>query len=566
MSEAPVRKSERKRVPNAVLGVIVAVVLLVASYYAFTKELPWGGGTEYKAVFNSAQNLRVNSPVRIAGVEAGKVTSVEPLSPEQSEQAFGEGEDGEGTDSGAVIGDETDLSQGGAVVTMEFTDDALPLKEDARFKLRPRLFLEGNLFVEVRPGSPSAPPMDPDGAPFPPTQTSNSVQLDQILTSSLQKDVRQDLQVFLEEFGTALIDGGGAESFRTLYKTSPGSYKFTSQVNEALLGENPGDLSGLIKNLDKVVRALGTNEKALQDLIVNLNVVSGSFASESSNLERAVAELPLVLEAADPALANLNAAFPPLRAFAREALPGVESSPEMLRAATPLLKQLRLLSRPSELRGLANDLVPAVPALASLSEKTPDFLEEGRALASCFNNVIIPWSLDEVDPGAGYPHPVVGPVYKETAYGLAGIAGESRSQDANGQYIRIAGGGGTNTVTVVGEANETMAGVTQFPLLGAMPAPGSSARTPFRPDAPCENQEPPDMSGNVGAPPTQSSAPATTSAAEGDGPGAELAGAQDEVMEQIEALAAAKTEGENVRAEKKRLNNLFKRFYKDFGN
>jgi phospholipid/cholesterol/gamma-HCH transport system substrate-binding protein len=561
-----VRKSERKRVPNAVLGAIFAVVLLVASYFAFTKDLPWGGGTEYKAVFNSAQNLRVNSPVRIAGVEAGKVTSVEPLSPEQSEEAFGEVETAE--DSSTVIGDETDLSQGGAVVTMEFTDDALPLKEDATFKLRPRLFLEGNLFVEVRPGSPSAPVMDPEGAPFPPSQTANSVQLDQILTSSLQADVRKDLQVFLDEFGTALIDGGGAESFRTLYRTSPGSYKFTSQVNDALLGENPNDLSGLIKNLDSVVRALGTNEKALQDLIVNLNVVGGSFASEADNLERAITELPLVLEAADPALANLNAAFPPLRAFAREALPGVESAPETLRAATPLLEQLRLLSSPSELRGLANDLVPAVPALASLSERTPDFLEEARALASCFNQVIIPWSLDEVEPTASYPLPVVGPVYKETAYGLTGLNGESRSQDANGQYIRVAAGGGTNTVETIGQAGEALAGVTALPIQGAMPSQDSSARTEFRPDEPCENQEAPNLGALDGPGPQNSVTPPPMLRTSQGSPDSaeEVLEAQDEIVGQLNELGAATKAGEGLRAEKRATEKLVQKYYEEFGN
>ena len=562
---ATVRKSDRKRFSNATLGLIVAALLLIASYFAFTKDLPWGGGTEYKAVFNSAQNLRVNSPVRIAGVEAGKVTAVEPLSPEQTESELGEGEDVATTSDSTIVGDETDLSQGGALVTMEFTDDALPIKEDATFRLRPRLFLEGNLFVEVRPGSPSAPVMDPEGAPFPPTQTSNTVQLDQILTSSLQKNVRQDLQVFLEEFGIALIEGGGAESFRTLYKTSPGAYKYTSQVNDALLGQNPGDLSGLVKNLDKVVRALGSSEKALQDLIVNLNVVGGSFASEASNLEQAVNELPQVLEAADPALANLNAAFPPLRAFAREILPGVETAPETLRAATPLLKQLRLLSRPSELRGLANDLVPAVPALANLSEKTPNFLEEGRALASCFNNVIIPWSLDEVDPPASYPLPVVGPVYKETAYGLTGIAGESRSGDANGQNIRIVGGGGTNTVETVGQGGEVLAGVTQLPIQGAMPSQDSSLRTPFRPDAPCENQDPPDLSALAGPGPTNTSAPAT-GGSEASGEAGEIIAAQSEVLDQITAVAEAKRDSEGVPAEKRALGKIVQNFYEDFGN
>ena len=38
---------------------------------------------------------------------------------------------------------------------MEIDDEGLPLKEDSTFELKPRLFLEGNLFVNVRPGSPS---------------------------------------------------------------------------------------------------------------------------------------------------------------------------------------------------------------------------------------------------------------------------------------------------------------------------------------------------------------------------------------------------------------------------
>ncbi len=257
--------------------------------------------------------------------------------------------------------------------------------------MRPRLFLEGNLFVDVRPGSPEAPVQDAD-TPFPPTQTSNSVQLDQVLTNVFQADTRQDLQIFLDQFGTALIDEGGAKSLQELARTSPGSFKYTSQVNEAVLGENPHDLSGLIKNLDTVVRALGQNDTALQDLIVNLRIVSGSFAAESDNLEEAIRQLPLVLDAAKPALTNLNASFPAVRAFAREVLPGVRSTPATLDATTPLLRQLRLLSRPQELRGLASDLVPAVPALAKLSQRTPKFLEQARSLASCFNNVIIPWS------------------------------------------------------------------------------------------------------------------------------------------------------------------------------
>ncbi len=119
----------------------------------------------------------------------------------------------------------------------------------------------------------------------------------------------------------------------------------------------------------------------------------------------------------------------------------------MLDAATPLLEAgAPALAAAPSCAASPTTCVPAVPALANLSRQTPPFLEQARSLASCFNQVIIPWSMDEVEGGPGYTHPAVGEVYKETAYGLAGISGESRSQDANGQYIRVAGGGGTNTV------------------------------------------------------------------------------------------------------------------------
>lgn len=556
------RGSDNRRVSNAMLGVIFAVVVAVASYLAFTKDLPWGGGTEYRVVFDSAQNLRVDSPVRIAGVEVGTVTSVEPLAPSAEEE-----DDAAGGEAG------TEAVEGGAaLVTLELDDSGTPLKEDATFRLRPRLFLEGNLFVEVSPGSPGSPAADPSGTPFPPDQTSNSVQLDQILTGVLQKDSRRDLQVFLDQFGRALIDEDGAESFRTIYKTSPGSFRATSQVSEATLGQNPHDLSGLIENLGKVIRGLGRNEVALQETITNLRIVTGSFAAEDAALEEAIIELPRVLEAADPALAALNSAFPPLRAFSREALPGVRSTPATLDAATPLLEQVRLLARPSELRGLAEDLVPAVPQLAKLSKRTPDFLEQVRPLANCFNQVIIPWSLDEVEGPAHYPFPAVGRVFEETAYGLAGIAGESRSGDANGQYIRVAAGGGTNTVTTVGELGKTLAGVTQFPLLGAVPGPGSSARTPFRPEEPCENQEPPDLRATEGAPPAQSDSGGggdpSSLPVDAGGEAGEIFRRSQGVMDSIAAYAEGKAadDGAAAREAKRDVNRDVKRFYRKFGS
>ena len=50
---------------------------LIGVYLGFTKSIPFRHHYTVKAAFKSANNLRKASPVRIAGVEVGKVTKVE---------------------------------------------------------------------------------------------------------------------------------------------------------------------------------------------------------------------------------------------------------------------------------------------------------------------------------------------------------------------------------------------------------------------------------------------------------------------------------------------------------
>ena len=504
------RSHRDHRLPNWVIGLVIVVVAAIGAFLAFSKQLPFGDHFEVRAVFASAQSLRPSSPVRIAGVDVGKVTSIEPLTSADSGQIEAS------AGSGKPAAPDGSPGQQAAVVTMELDDSALPLHSDATFKLRPRLFLEGNYFVDMTPGSPNADEVD-DGHTFPVNQTAYSVQLDQVLTT-LQGDVRTDLQTFLDQLGNALTRYGGAEGFRELYRTSPPSFKYTSEVNQAVLGTQPGDLSGTIRGLDRVVRALGSNERTLQSLVTNFRIFSGSFAAQDQALGEAIQVLPDVLDSAHPAFANLNASFPQLRAFAREALPGVRSTPATLDAATPFVAQVRALVSKRELRGLTADLRPTIPKLAQLADRSVGFFDRTRALSSCFNEVVIPWSestVQPVDPSNQYPHDPVGRVFEETAYGLEGIGSESRSGDANGQYIRVAAGGGTNTVRIPnalpapnGGGLQDAVGLSTFPILGAMPRIEDSAKTPFRPDSPCERQQPPNLQAGLGSGPESGGAPA----------------------------------------------------------
>ncbi|MDQ3758373.1 MAG: MlaD family protein, partial [Actinomycetota bacterium] len=74
----------RKRLPNWVVGLVLIVVLAIASVYAFTKAVPWANPYTVQAVFESAGNVRPNSPVRIAGVNVGKITKIEHLEPQDA--------------------------------------------------------------------------------------------------------------------------------------------------------------------------------------------------------------------------------------------------------------------------------------------------------------------------------------------------------------------------------------------------------------------------------------------------------------------------------------------------
>jgi virulence factor Mce-like protein len=446
------------------LALLTLAILIPVIYLGFTKSIPFKPTYQIEAVFQSANNIKKDSPVRIAGVEVGRVTKVQELEP----------------------------GKPAAVVRMRIGKAGRPIHEDARMKIRPRIFLEGNFFVDVEPGTPGSPELK-NGERIPINQTATPVQFDQILTS-LQSDTRDELKTLLDEYGKAL-DKGGAEGFNKSIPYWKDAYRGTAIVNEAMLGEHEHDLSGYIRNAGATAQALDRNSVQLKSLITDFNTTANAFAREDNNLRSAVAELPRTLRAAMPALAALNASFPPLREFAADLRPGVRSSGPAIDAATPLVRQLRGLVSKPEARGLAADLRPTVPALAHLSRASIPLSHQNRLLASCQNEVVIPWSHDKVQDDQ---FPATGPVYTEAPKAFPGLAGESRAGDANGQWFRVLVAGGTNLVQFA----PGIFGTTANPILGANP-PKPTHRPPINEKQPCETQQSPDLRSKPGPPPQQ---------------------------------------------------------------
>ncbi len=62
-------------------GLLALILICAGTYLGFTKQIPFRDKTEIRAAFRTSNNIRLASPVRIAGVEVGKVTKVEPTAP-----------------------------------------------------------------------------------------------------------------------------------------------------------------------------------------------------------------------------------------------------------------------------------------------------------------------------------------------------------------------------------------------------------------------------------------------------------------------------------------------------
>ena len=442
-------------------GLVVVVLVVIATFFAFTKANPLANPYEISAVFKHAHEIKTRSPVRIAGVQVGRVTKVEALPDEQM-----------------------------AKVTMEIDETGLPIHRDARLKLRPRLFLEGNYFLDLHVGTPTAGKL-PDGATIPPTQTATPVQFGQFLTS-LQRDTRDNLQTLLKEYSHAL-EGAGARGINQAVAHWEGAYRNTAMASRAYLGRQEGDLHRLLRGQGRVFGALSRNENALRTLITGLRRTMGAFAREDDNLSRTVVQLRRVLVTGEPALRSLNSALPSLRAFARDALPAARSSVPTLDAQIPFTQQLRQLVSRDEGRGLAAELRRTVPFLARLNHRQAAGFQETRALSSCQNNVLLPFSKEPI-PDPDFPEASGEPWFEQSGRVFVGLAGESRVTDANSPMARVHGGGGPTTVVGTGETGEEYIAQLDLPLQGVRPV-SPTERPVFRPGVPCETQEPPDLNG-----------------------------------------------------------------------
>jgi phospholipid/cholesterol/gamma-HCH transport system substrate-binding protein len=479
--ELPVPELQRSNPVR--FGLVTVVLLAIALYFGFTKHIPGTHGFRLKAQFASVLNIAPKSPVRIAGVNVGQVTSIR--------------RDG---DTG--------------VVTMEIAKGGLPIHRDATAKIRARILLEGNWFVDLQPGTPSSPTVS-SGYTIPVTQTSDPVQLGQIL-DALNSDTRANLQTFLIEYGSALtrkptpaedavqnpaVQGlNAAQALNKSYRDSPQALEGGAIVNQALGGVEQHDLSHLIGGVAALTAKLNTDESILGEWVDNFNTFAASLAHQSSSLTAAVAELPGALHSAGRAFAAFNAAAPTIRRFSTELIPGVEATPAAIEAALPWIEQVQASTAPNELGGVARGLREAAPSVAQLVVPQAGFVKQSDQFSKCLSRVFYPAGNTKLQDGAATSGVEA---YREFWYATVGAAGFSQNFDGNGPFDRFMLDTGSTTLvsppaSIVGVAPrgkrlQLLAHTSQLPL-GTRPAFPAS-EPPYEPLVPCYKQAPQELNG-----------------------------------------------------------------------
>jgi virulence factor Mce-like protein len=289
------------------------------------------------ALFHSAAGLVDGEDVKIAGVAAGVVESVE-------------------------LTDER-LARVKMVVLRPFA----PFRADARCEVRSQSLI-GERFIQCDPGTPEAGPLEPTGATEVPTvpveQNSAPIDLD-LVFGVLRAPHRERLAIILNELGASL--NGRGEDIDAIIRSANPSLAEARRVL-AKLNRQRAELQSGIDQTDRILAEVAAEPSSVERFIDKLAAVSERFGQHRDALGESTGRLPGLLAEAEPALRQLDAlsveALPVLRNLRRSA-PGISGLSNRLgplaRAARPTLATLGATA----LRG-KQSLDDSLPFLGSL--------------------------------------------------------------------------------------------------------------------------------------------------------------------------------------------------------
>jgi phospholipid/cholesterol/gamma-HCH transport system substrate-binding protein len=397
-----------KLVRNGAIFVVLAAIFLFIIYTKPPLPLISGGGTTIKADFGYAADVVPGrTPVRVLGVDVGVVTGIARLA-----------------------------DQRGVELTMTLNDGSgVTVKQDASASLRWRTLLGLNYYVDLTPGSTSAPRLG--DAVIPESRTHSQVEIDQVL-QPLNAQGRQALTTMIDQFDAGFADPAAVR--QTLHATAPAMRNLAAGL-PGLRGTVPGqDLPALVTSTGRWMGAAARDEVALGGLIDNGAVALGVTAARQLALGSTFDAAPDALAQTQATMARLKTTIAILNPIAQQLEPGalkLDGAARLARfavsVATPLLRDLKptlAAIRPS-VNALARASRAGVPVIASLDP-----------MLSRVQSLFLPF-LNRTDPETKLKN------YEAVGPAIAGVSSAIALGDQYGTLAGFEAGFGENAVAGV---------------------------------------------------------------------------------------------------------------------
>lgn len=470
-----VRRGVDAGMPAKKAGIIGVVVLAILVYFAFTKSLPFTHGYQINAYFTNAANIQPATQVRIAGVKVGSVKKVEA-----------------GPDATTKV-------------VMEIDKKGLPIRRDAAIAIQFRIFLEGNPFLNLSPGTPGSEELK-SGDSIPATQTAGPVQFDEVL-SAVNADARKGLESIFTEIGTALNTKGSAEQNRTqepdvrgltgaealnrAFRYGPDGFRGGARLFDALIGEGTDDQLEILRGIRDFNEAVNEREAQLTPLIRDFATTIGAFADDENALRQSTRQFARLAIKGEPALKKLNAMLPQLTRWARVITPQLKEIPATVEAAFPWITQTTAMFGPDELGGSARLAQNTTEQFAKAQGDAQKLIPELDYIARCWNHNWFP-TLNTVVPDGAFTSGKEN--YKEFWYSLVGWNGAAQNFDANGPFLRLVTGSAAELTSPSG----ALIGRGAQPQQGISPAV-PNVNPPVQTKVRCHQNTPPNLAPTAGS-------------------------------------------------------------------
>lgn len=312
--------------------ILTAIVIAVGVWAKGTRTQPH----QVTAVFDEAVSLYKGLDVRVDGLDAGKIASVENI-------------------------------DGKAIVKLGIDDDQIwPLHQGTTAKIRFGSTIgNGTRIIDIAPGPKTAPEI-PDNGTLQNADTIEAVEFDQIF-DTFDKKTRTALQGTLK--GTGDTFGPRGRELRAGVETTPAGLESLAGLSDDLVRDEPA-LKALVANTHRVTRTLAARRGDLSSLVGVSAATFDEFARRTEGITGSLDRFPPTVREARSTLVRLDTSLDRLDGLVTDLDPGAKQLSALAKDLRPALADLRQ-TVPSAVATLrtARRVSPSITAL--LKEAQP---------------------------------------------------------------------------------------------------------------------------------------------------------------------------------------------------